>query len=157
MVTRKFFGVKVHLFFKIHKKQIYTDFLGRIYVFAHLTRNKNLSKETLKFAIMHEQSHQKHQRFVLTILSLILSITILLILIKSYLAAELFLLVSWLFVILILHILKFKLEELADLHAAKILGKDASRKAILDLYGRGVIVEDKVHGNLRDRIARLNR
>ena len=27
MVTRKFFGVKVHLFFKIHKKQIYTDFL----------------------------------------------------------------------------------------------------------------------------------
>lgn len=106
---------------------------------------------------MHEQSHQKHQRFVLTILSSILSITILLILIKSYLAAELFLLVSWLFVILILHILKFKLEELADLHTAKILGKDASRKAILDLYRRGVIVEDKVHGNLRDRIARLNR
>ena len=154
MVTREFFGAKVHLFFKIHKKQIYTDFLGRIYVFAYLTRNKNLSKETLKFAILHEQFHQKHQRFVLTIP---LSITILLILIKSYLAAIIFSLVLWLFVILILHILMFKLEELADLYAAKILGKDASKKAILDLYKRRIIVEDKVHGTIRDRIARLDR
>ena len=157
MVTRKFFGVNVHIFFKVHKRQIYTNFLGRIYVFEYLIQNKNLSKETLKFAIMHEQFHQKHQRFVLTTLLSILSITMLLILIKLYLAAELFLLVSWPSVILILHILKSKLEGLADLHAARILGKDASRKAILDLYKYRVIGEDKVHGNIRDRIARVGR
>lgn len=160
MVAKKLFGVCVHLFYTRHKKQIYTNFLGLIYVFAHLVENENFPKETLRFAIMHERFHQIQQRLILLVLLALALLIIYLILINQYLIATIIFIIFiilWASIIVLLSILGRKLEVLADLHAVKILGKEESKKAILDLYKRGIIVEDKKHGNIDYRIAELDR
>ena len=160
MPTKKIFGLNVKLIKKPRQgRHIFTTFYGSVCI-VESTINI-LTNPTLEFAIKHEEYHKRTNKKFIS--GCLLSVFIVFLIIYTQISNItlvsrlcLLLIVSLLLAFLLFLASSRIMEKKADKYAVKKLNKKIAKAAILELYEKGIIKEDRSHGSINSRLSYID-